>query len=150
MPLGTDYILDALIREKLDHLFMVPGGLVDPFLPALGRLPNIKPVIAAQEGGAAYMADGYARASGRFGAALAIGGPGLGNMVTAGGGRARPMARRVLVMSGEVAVKMEGLGAFQDASYETFDDPVLAAPVTRFSPSVDSVPTISIICSGRA
>ena len=37
MTLGTDYILNALADEGLRHLFMVPGGLVDPFLPALAR-----------------------------------------------------------------------------------------------------------------
>ncbi len=37
MKLGTDYILNALADEGLGHLFMVPGGLVDPFLPALAR-----------------------------------------------------------------------------------------------------------------
>lgn len=142
MPAGTDYILDALHREGITHLFMVPGGLVDPFLPALGRFPGLKPVVAAQEGGAAYMADGYARASGRFGAALGIGGPGLGNMTT-------PMATaltdgsRVLVLSGEVATAMEGLGAFQDASAETFDDPRLAEPVTRLSKSVDNIANLN-------
>ena len=77
MAAGTDFVLNALIREGLDHLFMVPGGLVDPFLPALARHPDLKPIVATHEGGAAYMADGYARASGRFGAALGIGGPGL-------------------------------------------------------------------------
>ena len=77
MTIGTDFILEALVREGLTHLFMVPGGLVDPFLPAFGRQPALKPVVAANEAGAAYMADGYARASGRFGAALGIGGPGL-------------------------------------------------------------------------
>jgi acetolactate synthase-1/2/3 large subunit len=82
-PLGTDYILNALIEEGLGHLFMVPGGLVDPFLPALARHAKLKPVVAAHEGGAVYMADGYARASGSFGAALGIGGPGSGNMATA-------------------------------------------------------------------
>ena len=71
---GTDFILDALVAEGLGHLFMVPGGLVDPFLPALARQAKIQPVVAAHEGGAVYMADGYARASGRFGAALGIGG----------------------------------------------------------------------------
>ena len=35
--LGTDYILNALAEEGLSHLFMVPGGLVDPFMPALTR-----------------------------------------------------------------------------------------------------------------
>src|SRR5438067_782385 len=81
--LGTDYILDALVAEGLRHLFLVPGGLVDPFLPALIRQPGLKPIIAAHEGGAVYMADGYARASGAFGAALGIGGPGACNMATA-------------------------------------------------------------------
>src|SRR3979490_753962 len=83
MAAGTDYLLDAFLREGISHLFMVPGGLVDPFLPAMARFPARKPIVAAQEGGAAYMADGYARASGRFGVALGIGGPGLGNMITA-------------------------------------------------------------------
>ena len=83
MTLGTDYILNALADEGLSHLFMVPGGLVDPFLPALARQTRLKPVVAAHEGGAVYMADGYARASGTFGAALGIGGPGCCNMATA-------------------------------------------------------------------
>ena len=75
MAAGTDYLLDAFVREGVSHLFMVPGGLVDPFLPALACFPALKPIVAAQEGGAA-MADGYARASRRFGVALGIGGPG--------------------------------------------------------------------------
>src|SRR5260221_10747539 len=80
--LGTDYILGALAAEGLGHLFMVPGGLVDPFLPALARQKKLTPVVAAHEGGAVYMADGYARASGSFGAALGIGGPRCCNMAT--------------------------------------------------------------------
>ncbi len=76
--LGADYILDALATEGVDRLFMVPGGLVDPFLEALARQTAVTPIVAAQEGGAAYMADGYARAGGKFGAALAIGGAGSG------------------------------------------------------------------------
>ncbi len=134
--LGTDYLLDALAAEGVDHLFMVPGGLVDPFLPALGRQTAVRPIVAAQEGGAAYMADGYARASGRFGAALCIGGPGLGNMVT-------PVAAAtadgspLLVISGEVATDVEGLGMFQDASSQTLDDVAVMKPITRYSTSVD-------------
>ena len=52
MAAGTDFILDALTREGLNHLFMVPGGLVDPFLPAPARHPSLKPIVAAHEGGA--------------------------------------------------------------------------------------------------
>lgn len=135
--LGTDYILDALVTEGIDHLFMVPGGLVDPFLPALGRNSSIRPIVAAQEGGAAYMADGYARASGKFGAALCIGGPGLGNTVTPIAAAATD-GSPVLLMSGEVATAAEGIGLFQDASSQTLDDVQVMKPITRYSSSVDN------------
>ena len=134
---GSGYLLDALAAEGIDHLFMVPGGLVDPFLPALGAQGAIRPVVAAQEGGAAYMADGYARASGNFGAALCIGGPGLGNTVTAVAA-ARTDGSPVLVLSGEVATAVEGLGVFQDASAQTLDDVSIMRPVTRYAASVDN------------
>src|SRR5436305_10866811 len=112
--LGTDQILDALVTEGLGHLFMVPGGLIDPFLPALTRQEKIKPIIAAHEGGAVYMADGYARASGRFGAALGIGGPGCCNMATA---VAPPQtgASPVVRVPGGVPGEMGRRGALPDA-----------------------------------
>jgi acetolactate synthase I/II/III large subunit len=141
MTQGADFILSALVEEGLDHLFMVPGGLVDPMLPALARAPRLRPIVAAQEGGAAYMADGYARAAGRFGAALGIGGPGLGNMVTAVAA-AKTDASPVLVLSGEVPVELEGIGAFQDASQATLDDTAIMKPVTRLSTTVTDVRTL--------
>jgi acetolactate synthase-1/2/3 large subunit len=133
--LGTDYILDALAEEGLRHLFMVPGGLVDPFLPALARQGKLTPVVAAHEGGAVYMADGYARASGGFGAALGIGGPGCCNMATAAA-TAKTDGSPVLVLTGEVPVDMEGRGAFQDASQATLDDTAVMGPITRLSKTV--------------
>lgn len=137
MACGTDFIIDALVAERVDHLFMVPGGLIDPFLSALGRRTALRPIVAAQEGGAAYMADGYARASGNFGAALCIGGPGLANTMTAIAA-AQTDGSPVLMMSGEVATYLEGLGIFQDASPQTLDDVSIMKPITRYSTSVDS------------
>jgi acetolactate synthase-1/2/3 large subunit len=135
--LGTDYILDALAEEGLRHLFMVPGGLVDPFLPALGRQGKLTPVVAAHEGGAVYMADGYARASGSFGAALGIGGPGCCNMATAAA-TAKTDGSPVLVLTGEVPLDMEGRGEFQDASQATLDDTAVMGPIARLSKTVAS------------
>src|SRR5580692_7603042 len=137
MALGSDFLLSALVREGLTHLFLVPGGLIDPFLPALARHPELTPIVAAHEGAAAYMADGYARASGRFGAAIGIGGPGLCNMATAVAA-AKTDASPVLVLSGEVPVEMEGLGEFQDASQATLDDTAVMKPLTRLSGMVAS------------
>src|SRR5262245_28602948 len=134
-PLGTDYLLNALAEEGLGHLFMVPGGLVDPFLPALTRQTRLTPIVAAHEGGAVYMADGYARASGGFGAALGIGGPGAGNMATAVAA-AKTDGSPLLVMTGEAPVDMEGRGEFQDASQATLDDTAVMSPLTRDRKSV--------------
>jgi acetolactate synthase-1/2/3 large subunit len=114
---------------------MVPGGLVDPFLPALARQSRLKPIIAAHEGGAVYMADGYARASGHFGAALGIGGPGCCNMATAVAA-AKTDSSPLLVMTGEVPLEMEGRGEFQDASQATLDDTAVLTPLTRLSKMV--------------
>jgi acetolactate synthase-1/2/3 large subunit len=110
--LGTDYILGALARQK-----------------------KLKPVIAAHEGGAVYMADGYARASGRFGAALGIGGPGCCNMATAIAA-AKTDGSPVLVMTGEVPLDLEDRGTFQDASQAALDDTAVMAPLTRLSKTV--------------
>lgn len=140
--LATDFIIDCLAEEKLDHLFLVPGGLVDPFLPALGRQSTIKPIVAAHEGGAAYMADGYARASGKFGAALCIGGPGLANTVTAMAA-AQTDGSPVLLISGEASTYIEGLGMFQDASSQTLDDVAILKGVTHYSGSVDNAKNLA-------
>ncbi len=134
---GTRYVLDALAAEGIEALFFVPGGLIDPFLSAFEDTPHIRPIIAAQEGGACYMADGYSRASGNFGACLAIGGPGLTNMTTAVS-TAWTDTSPVLVLSGEVATYMEGLGQFQDASASSFNDTEILRSVTAMSLSIEN------------
>lgn len=145
--IGTDYILRALVADGIGHLFMVPGGLVDPFLPALDRTPGLVPVVAAHEGGAAYMADGYARASGTFGACMCIGGPGATNTVTALSAAQSDLSP-VLLLSGEVANYAQGLGLFQDATAGTFNDSLVLAPVTAESYSVPDVRALPRALSG--
>lgn len=134
---GTDYILRALASEGIQALFFVPGGLVDPFLTAFEEAPAMRPIVAAQEGGACYMADGYSRASGNFGACMAIGGPGLTNMTTAISA-AWTDNSPVFVISGEVSSSMEGLGQFQDASASSFNDTGILQSVTEMSLSVEN------------
>ncbi len=55
---GAHLLLRSLEADGVDHLFLVPGGLVDPFLPALGDVTTLRPSGAALVGGAAYVADG--------------------------------------------------------------------------------------------
>ncbi|MFO1519062.1 MAG: thiamine pyrophosphate-binding protein [bacterium] len=134
---ATDYLLDALGQEGIDHLFMVPGGLLDPFYPALVQNPKIRPIVAAHEGGAAYMADGYGRASGRFGVCFAIGGPGVTNTVTALAA-AFTDHTPLLLFSGEVPSDWEGRGGFQDASSAGLNDIEILRPVTAYSYEVEN------------
>jgi acetolactate synthase I/II/III large subunit len=133
---GATYIVQSLRSEGVDHLFMVPGGMNDPFMPAM-TADGVRTVVAAHEGGAAYMADGYARASGRLGVAFGIGGPGVFNMATALAA-ARVDRSAVLVISGEVPTDREGRGGFQDASGAALDDVSVLKPITAESLGVVS------------
>jgi acetolactate synthase-1/2/3 large subunit len=139
---GTDLILEAVKDAGAGHVFLFVGGLVDPFLPALAADQQLVSVLAANEAGAAYAADGYARASGKFGAAIMIGGPGIFN---AAGAIAAASADGVpvLVVSGEAPTSLEGRGYFQDASPLGVDDLRMFDALTGFShevPTVEALP----------
>lgn len=131
------YVLEAFAGEGVGHVFFVPGGLVDPFLPDLSSGMGITPIVAAHEAGAVYMADGYARASGRFGACLGIGGPGITNMIT-GIAAAYTDGSPVAVLTGEVPTDWEGRGGFQDSSPVSFNDVDMVKTVTLSSLIVES------------
>lgn len=132
---GSHFLLDALRQEGIGHVFMVPGGLLDPFLEKLGEPTGVEAIVAAHEGGAAYMADGYARASGRFGVCLGIGGPGVANMV---GAIAAAYADEspIFVVTGQVPTMWEGRGAFQDASPSGLNDIAFLDPITAYAREV--------------
>ncbi len=134
---ATRYILEAFVREGIDHVFFVPGGLIDPFLPDLSSGMGITPIVAAHEGGAVYMADGYARARGPFGVCFSIGGPGITNMVT-GVAAAYTDSSPIAVISGEVPTDWEGRGGFQDSSPVSFNDVDIFKSVTLSSLIVEN------------
>lgn len=77
---------DLMVRRLVDlgvrHVFGYPGGQLTPIYDALYREPRIRHVLARHEQAAAFMADGYARATGRPGVALAVCGPGVFNTAT--------------------------------------------------------------------
>ncbi len=137
----TEYILTAIRDQDVDHIFMDPGGLNDAFMPAMSGTEGIRPIVAAFEGGAAYMADGYSRASGGLGVCFGIGGPGVMNMTTALAA-ARTDRSSVLAISGEVARSWEGMGGFQDASGAALDDIDVVKRVTGLSVSTESAAVV--------
>jgi len=136
----AEFILNALDKENIDTVFLVPGGMIDPFLSGYLKT-NMKMIVTAHEAGAAYMADGYARAKQSFGVCLGIGGPGITNMITA---IAAADADRspVLVIGGSIPKEWEGLEAVQDSSPSGISDIEFMRPITAYA---QQIPTVSVV-----
>jgi thiamine pyrophosphate-dependent acetolactate synthase large subunit-like protein len=80
---GARAVVDCLLREDIDHIFGIPGTQNLPLIDALRDTPEIRFVLTRHEQGAAFMAYGYARASGRPSVVTATEGPGVTNLATA-------------------------------------------------------------------
>ncbi len=109
---GAQILWEALHREGVEVVFGYPGGAIMPAYDALLESP-IRHVLVRHEQGAAHMADGYARASGKVGVAVATSGPGATNLVT---GIATAMMDSVpmVCITGQVASRFIGSDAFQE------------------------------------
>ncbi|WP_309568792.1 thiamine pyrophosphate-binding protein [Paraburkholderia sp. BL6669N2] len=108
-------VVKSLEAAKIDHVFLVPGKMIYPLLDAIDKSPSIRGIVCAHETSSAFMADGYARASRKFGVCVGISGPGTMNFVP---GMAAAHADRIpmLYIAGGVSSRAEGKGAFQDAT----------------------------------
>ena len=133
----ADFIVEALHEQGIGHLFVDLGALNDNFMTPMTETEGITTVVCAFEGGAAYMADGYARASHGLGACFGIGGPGVMNMVTALASAGLDRSS-LIALSGEVPRSWEGMGGFQDASAGGLNDIEVLKPVTGLSMSCSS------------
>jgi hypothetical protein len=81
-PLDLQPVVPSLEAEGVEVVFGIPGGAILPTYDAFARGTTIRHVLARHEQGAGHMAQGYARASGRVGVAIATSGPGATNLVT--------------------------------------------------------------------
>lgn len=110
---GAEIIWECLLKEGVDVVFGYPGGAILPAYDALNKYPQIHHVLVRHEQGATHMADGYARASGRVGCAIATSGPGATNMIT---GLATAMMDSVplVAITGQVPTSAIGTDAFQE------------------------------------
>ncbi len=120
---GAEILLECLQREGVEVIFGYPGGVVLPLYDALPRYPSIRHVLVRHEQGAAHMADGYARASGRLGVCLATSGPGATNLVT-GIATAFMDSTPVLAITGNVARTLLGRDGFQEADITGITMPI--------------------------
>ncbi|MBI3147796.1 MAG: thiamine pyrophosphate-binding protein [Betaproteobacteria bacterium] len=130
----ADRIVSCLAELGVEYVFGVPGAAIDPLYHALARSEERggpRAVVARHESGAVFMADGYARETGRLGVACATTGPGITNLIT---GVACAYANEIplLVITGQPPLAMHGRGAFQDSSCAGIDAIAMLRPCTRY------------------
>ena len=109
---GASILWECLERKGVKHVFGYPGGAILPAYDAL-KHSKIHHVLVRHEQGATHMADGFARASGQVGVAVATSGPGATNMVT-GIATAMLDSSPIVCITGQVGSKLIGSDAFQE------------------------------------
>jgi acetolactate synthase-1/2/3 large subunit len=121
---GADAILRSLEAEGVDVMFGIPGGAIMPTYDAMAGGTTVRHVLARHEQGAGHMAQGYARASGRVGVAIATSGPGATNLVT-------PIADAwmdstpLVCITGQVRSHLIGTDAFQECDITGITMPIV-------------------------
>jgi len=129
---GAQILWESLVREGVDTVFGYPGGAILPAYDAMLEYP-VRHVLVRHEQGAAHMADGYARASGKVGVAVATSGPGATNLVT-GIATAMLDSSPTVFITGQVPSKMLGTDAFQET-----DITGISLPITKHNALVTDV-----------
>src|SRR5213592_2430475 len=110
---GAQIVIESLLAEGVDTIFGYPGGAILPTYDALMQSPALRHILVRHEQGAAHMAEGYARVSGRPGVVLVTSGPGATNTVT-GIADAYMDSTPLVVITGQVPRAMIGTDAFQE------------------------------------
>ncbi|SVA80983.1 uncharacterized protein METZ01_LOCUS133837 [marine metagenome] len=110
---GADLLIESLKHEDVEYIFGVQGGAAMPIFDALYEAKGIQLIPMRHEQGAAHAADGYARATGKVGVALATSGPGATNLVT-GIATAHMDSIPMVAITGQVPTQLIGNDAFQE------------------------------------
>src|SRR5205807_1308713 len=121
---GAQILWEALVREGVTDVFGYPGGAILPAYDAMLGYP-IRHILVRHEQGATHMADGYARATGKVGVAIATSGPGATNMVT-GIATAMMDSSPIVCITGQVGSALIGSDAFQET-----DITGITLPITK-------------------
>jgi acetolactate synthase-1/2/3 large subunit len=136
---GAEIIMECLIREGVEVMFGYPGGAILPTYDAMTKYPQLHHVLVRHEQGAAHMADGFARATGKVGVAIATSGPGATNLVT-GIATAMMDSSPIVCITGQVTRGAIGSDAFQET-----DVTGVTLPITKHNYLVDDVADLAYI-----
>lgn len=128
----VDVFLRYLRAEGATVVFGVPGGLLHPFFAAVSRAPDFRLIVTKHECGAAFMADGFARAGGTLAVCAGTSGPGATNLLT-GVAVAYSDGVPMLVVTGQAPSHALGKGAAQETPPEDIDIVAMFKPITKYS-----------------
>ena len=131
----ADMVVKYLEQLGIDTVFGVPGGAIEPFLNALARSERRggpKLIVARHECGAAFMADGYHRETGKMGVVCATTGPGATNLIT-GIGSAMADEVPLLAITAQTPLPKFGKRALQESSCTAIDTVALFRHCTQFN-----------------
>ncbi len=134
-PRAADRLVEHLQARGIDRVFGIPGGAISPVFDAL-RGTDIEIVVCQHEGMAAYMAYGYAKATGNPGVLVLTAGPGVLNALP---GIAAAYLDEVplVVLAGDVRTDFAGRGTIQDGGDTGLDIAAMMRSVTRFRDRLD-------------
>jgi acetolactate synthase I/II/III large subunit len=130
-----DLLVSYLEQLGVEYVFGIPGGAIEPLYNALARSERRggpRAVVARHETGAAFMADGYARNTGKLGVCCATTGPGATNLIT-GVASAYENNIPMLVITAQTALSTFGRGAFQESSCTGINTVGLFEHCTRYN-----------------
>jgi acetolactate synthase I/II/III large subunit len=133
---GAQILCETLEHLGVRHIFGYPGGAILPVYDAIGK-SKLHHILVRHEQGATHMADGYARATGGVGVAMATSGPGATNMVT-GIATAMLDSSPVVCITGQVSSKLLGSDAFQEV-----DITGITMPITKHNVVVSKAEDIA-------
>lgn len=125
---GSEALIHCLVAEGADLIYGYPGGAIMPFYDELHKHQDkIKHVLTRHEQGATHAAQGFARATGKVGVAIATSGPGATNLIT-GIADAQIDSTPMVCITGQVGSHLLGSDAFQET-----DIIGISTPVTKWN-----------------
>jgi acetolactate synthase I/II/III large subunit len=147
---GAQILWECLVRQGVEVVFGYPGGAILPAYDAMLDYP-IRHILVRHEQGATHMADGYARATGKVGVAVATSGPGATNMVT-GIATAMMDSSPIVCITGQVGSGLIGSDAFQETDITGITLPItkhnfLVSHASEVAPAIREA--FAIAASGR-
>jgi len=130
---GAEIFVEMLKREGIKVVFGIPGGVVLKLFDVLHQQKDVEVVLTRHEQGAAHMAEGYAKATGKPGVVLVTSGPGMTNIVT-GLTDAYMDSVPLVAFTGQVSTNLIGNDAFQEA-----DNVGISRPCTKHNVLVKNI-----------